>query len=136
MAEASGAVQKVAVATTDDLWTGVRDSLRAKLSHETFETWFSLIEFHGIDHAERRLNLLAPNEVVRSWVTTSFSSLLEQTLVELSLPGYSIGWITEPKVSGGHWPVYRNQQPAVTFGIIQKLRCLIRILLVRCQVSA
>lgn len=98
MAEASGAVQKVAVAATNDLWTGLRDSLRAKLSHETFETWFSSIEFHEIDHTEKRLSLQAPNEVVRNWVTTSFSSLLEQTLVELSLSGYSISWITEPKV--------------------------------------
>lgn len=97
MAEASAAVQKVTVATPEDVWIGVRDSLKAKLSHETFETWFSLIEFHGIDHAQKRLSLLAPNEIVRSWVTTSFSSLLAQTLVELSLSGYSIGWITEPK---------------------------------------
>ena len=99
MPEASGAVQKVAVRTPEDVWIGVRDSLRAKLSHETFDTWFSLIEFHGIDHAQRIISLLAPNEIVRSWVTTSFSSLLEQTLVELSLPGYSIGWITEAQVA-------------------------------------
>lgn len=99
MAEVSGAVQTAAVTTKDDLWTGVRDSLRAKLSQETFETWFSSIELHGIDYAEKKLNLLAPNEVVRNWVTTSFSSLLEQTLVELSLPGYSIDWITEPNLT-------------------------------------
>jgi chromosomal replication initiator protein len=100
MAEASGAVQKVTAATAaEDVWTRVRGSLRAKLSHETFDTWFSLIEFHGIDHAEKRISLLAPNEIVRNWVTTSFSSLLDQTLVEFSLPGYSIGWITEDKVT-------------------------------------
>ena len=96
MPEALGAVQKVAVAASVD-WGRVIDSLRTKLSPETFDTWFSLIEFHGIDHAERRLRLRAPNEIVRKWVTTSFSSLLDQTLVELSLPGYSIGWITEDK---------------------------------------
>ncbi len=100
MVEASAAVQKLTVATPEDVWAGVRDSLRAKLSHETFDTWFSLIEFHGIDHANKRLSLMAPNEIVRNWVTTSFSSLLQQTLIELSLPGYSIGWITEPKAPG------------------------------------
>ncbi len=99
MAEASGAVQKVTIGTTSDVWSGLRDSLRAKLSQETFETWFSLIEFHGIDHAAKRISLLAPNEIVRSWVTTNFSSLLQQTLVELCLPGYSIGWINEPKIT-------------------------------------
>lgn len=98
MVEASGAAKKVVVAITDDVWTGVRDSLRTKLSHETFDTWFSLIEFHGIDYAEQRLLLLAPNEIVKNWVTTNFSSLLRQTLAELSLPGYAIGWITKAKV--------------------------------------
>ncbi len=96
MPEALGAVQKVAVAAPDD-WVRVIDSLRTKLSTETFDTWFSLIEFHGIDHAGKLLRLRAPNEIVRKWVTTSFSSLLDQTLIELSLPGYSIGWLTEDK---------------------------------------
>ncbi len=104
MPEASGAVQKVTVRTPEDVWIGVRDSLRAKLSHETFDTWFSLIEFHGIDHPQKRMSLRAPNEIVRSWVTTSFSSLLEQTLVEFSLPGYSIGWITETDVTATSIP--------------------------------
>ena len=97
MAEASGAVQKVTVVTTADVWRALRESLQSKLSHETYETWFSLIEFHGIDPVEKRISLLAPNEIVRSWVTTNFSSLLRQTLVELSLQGYSIGWITDPR---------------------------------------
>ena len=97
MPEALGAVQKVTVAAPDD-WGRVIESLKTKLSSETFDTWFSLIEFHGIDHAQKKLRLRAPNEIVRKWVTTSFSSLLDQTLVELSLPGYSIGWVTEAKV--------------------------------------
>ena len=97
MAEALGAVQKVTVATTD-VWSSVIESLKAKLSNETFDTWFSLIEFHGVDHVEKTVNLKAPNEIVRKWVTTNFSSLLDQTLIELSLSEYSIGWITEAKV--------------------------------------
>lgn len=91
----------MAVATTDDVWTGVRDALRTKLSHETFDTWFSLIEFQGVDHAEKRIRLLAPNEIVRNWITTNFSTLLEQTLVELSLPGYEIGWISKVRAVQG-----------------------------------
>lgn len=108
MAEASGAVQKVTIATTTDVWRGLRDSLRGKLSHETFDTWFSLIEFHGIDHAKKKISLLAPNEIVRNWVTTSFSSLLQQTLLELSLPGYSISWITEPHVTAAVVPAFHE----------------------------
>jgi chromosomal replication initiator protein len=98
MGEASGAAKKVVVAATD-IWSSVVVSLKAKLSNETFDTWFRLIEFHGVDHAEKKLTLRAPNEIVRNWVTTNFSSLLDQTLDELTLPEYSISWMPETKIA-------------------------------------
>ena len=94
MVEALGAGQKVVFATSD-IWGSVIDSLRAQLSNETFETWFRLIEFQAVDHAEKKLSLRAPNDVVRNWVTTNFSLLLNQTLADIALPGYSINWIPE-----------------------------------------
>jgi chromosomal replication initiator protein len=94
MVEALGAVQTVVFAT-GDIWGSVIDSLKAKLSNETFETWFRLIELQGVDHAEKKLSLRAPNDVVRNWVTTNFSLLLSQTLADVALPGYSISWVPE-----------------------------------------
>ncbi|MFZ0061607.1 MAG: chromosomal replication initiator protein DnaA [Pyrinomonadaceae bacterium] len=96
MGEALGAAKKVVVAATD-IWGSVVVSLKAKLSNETFDTWFRLIEFHGVDHAEKKLTLRAPNEIVRNWVTTNFSLLLDQTLAELALPAYSISWMPETR---------------------------------------
>ena len=98
MGEASGAAKKVVVAATD-IWGSVLVSLKAKLSNETFDTWFRLIEFQGVDHAEKKLTLRAPNEIVRNWVTTNFSSLMDQTLAELALPEYSISWIPEIRIA-------------------------------------
>ncbi len=98
MGEAFGAVQKVVLATPD-IWGSVINSLKAKLSNETVDTWFRLIEFQGVEHAEKKLCLRAPNDIVRNWVTTNFSLLLNQTLAEITLPGYSVKWIPETSIA-------------------------------------
>jgi chromosomal replication initiator protein len=92
MAEQVGAV-RAAVVRGPDTWEKVINSLRGKLSNETFETWFSLIELQGIDHSQAKLSLKAPNDIVSTWVTTNFSVLLDLVFTEVGLPGYSIDWI-------------------------------------------
>src|SRR5687768_11254173 len=96
MAEHVGAVR--AVVGTRDTWERVINSLRGKLSQETFETWFSLIELHEIDHSQAKFRLKAPNDIVSTWVTTNFSVLLDLAFSEVGLPGYSIDWILQPQV--------------------------------------
>lgn len=79
----------------NDIWDGILDSLKSKLNNETFDTWFALLEFRGIDYSNSTICLRAPNEVVRGWVTTNFTSLLSLVLNELSLPGFSVRWVLE-----------------------------------------
>lgn len=74
------------------VWDGILDSIRKKLNRETVETWFNAIEFRGIDSSHRVLKLGAPNEVVRDWVNRNYAGLLDQSLSELDLGGYSIDW--------------------------------------------
>ena len=83
------------VAATTDIWEGVIHSLRAKLSKETFDTWFSLIEFRGVDYESKKVSLRAPNEIVRNWITTNFSSLINQSLSDLKLSGFSTEWLPD-----------------------------------------
>ena len=78
------------------IWDGILESIKNKLSNETFETWFSLIEFRGVDYESSSIQLRAPNEVVRAWVTTNFTSLLGEALSELNLAGYSVQWVLDP----------------------------------------
>ena len=97
MAERVGAVR--AVVSSSETWDKILNSLRGKLSNETFETWFSLIELHGIDHDQTKLSLKAPNDIVRNWVTTNFSGLLDLVFSEVGLTAYSIDWIVESQVN-------------------------------------
>ncbi len=86
-------------AATDDIWKQLVASLKTKLSAETFETWFSLIEVQAADHSAKKIVLRAPNEVVRKWVNTNFSGLLNETIAGLGLPGFSTAWVDEPAVT-------------------------------------
>ena len=92
-------------AATDDIWKQLVASLKTKLSAETFETWFSLIEVQAADHSAKKIVLRAPNEVVRKWVNTNFSALLNETIADLGLPGFSTAWVDEPAVT----PLFRTQ---------------------------
>lgn len=97
MSEHLGAV--TAVISPTDIWEGVVNSLKAKLSIETFDTWFSLLEFQGVDYRTKKVQLRAPNQIVSTWVTTNFSTLLDQALAEIGLTGFSTEWVCESPVA-------------------------------------
>jgi chromosomal replication initiator protein len=75
------------------LWDDVLRTIKTKLQGESFETWFDPIRFEGIDKSRRLIRLRAPNQVVRDWVRVNYATLMDQSLVELSLAGYSVDWI-------------------------------------------
>jgi chromosomal replication initiator protein len=75
------------------LWDDVLRTIKTKLQGESFETWFDPIRFEGIDKSRRLIRLRAPNQVVRDWVKVNYATLMDQSLVELSLAGYSVDWI-------------------------------------------
>lgn len=76
-----------------NLWNQTLSSIKTKLQGESFETWFSPIRFEGIDRAQRLVRLRVPNQVVRDWVKSNFSHLMDQSFAELGLGGYSVNWI-------------------------------------------
>src|SRR6266481_6336692 len=78
-----------------DVWLGILHSIKSKLSQESFNTWFQPLSFEGLDRYRRVVRLRAPNPVIKNWVTTNYSSLVDESLAEVSLDGYLIGWITE-----------------------------------------
>jgi chromosomal replication initiator protein len=75
------------------LWDNVLRTIKTKLQGESFETWFNPIRFEGIDNARRLIRLRAPNQVVRDWVRVNYGNLMDQSLGELSLAGYSVDWV-------------------------------------------
>ena len=76
-----------------NLWDSVLRAIRSKLQRESFETWFNPIRFEGVDRSQRLIRLRAPNQVVQDWVKSNYAGLMDQSLGELSLAGYTVHWI-------------------------------------------
>lgn len=76
------------------IWDDVLGIVREQLNRQIFETWFRPIKFVDLDHENRELCLQA-GDVTQHWVTRYYGNLLEQIMVELELPTYSVKWIPE-----------------------------------------
>jgi chromosomal replication initiator protein len=92
-----------------DVWVGFLHSLRTKLSQESFNAWFQPIQFEGLDTSERLMRLRAPSLVIRDWVKTNYSSVVDESFDELNMEGYLIDWTVEeaqatPTSPGGEQP--------------------------------
>lgn len=82
-------------AVPESVWDGVLVSIKGKLKGEAFERWFNAIHFEAIDNSQRKIRLRAPNRLVRDWVCSNYSGLVNQTLAEARLSGYSVDWVLE-----------------------------------------
>jgi chromosomal replication initiator protein len=81
------------------LWDELLRSLRASVNRETFETWFQPIQFEELDRSARTLRLRAPNHVIRDWVVSNYSNLLDRSLRDIQLNGYSLSWVIDDSSS-------------------------------------
>lgn len=84
-----------AVPSDVGVWDGVLVSIRGKLRGEAFERWFNSIHFEAIDNAHRTIRLRAPNRLVRDWVNKNYAALVNQSLAEVRLSGYSVDWVLD-----------------------------------------
>ena len=76
-----------------NVWGEILDSLRGRLNQQTLDTWFTPIQFESLDNARQVINLRAPNEVLKDWVVSNYSGLLNESLHDVALNGYSFGWV-------------------------------------------
>ena len=101
-----------------NLWESFRRAIKTKLHGESFETWFNPIRFEGIDEAQRMIRLRAPNPVVRDWVKSHYSNLIDQSLGELSLAGYSVDWVIVRRCSANRSRFTGTLRKTVPLGML------------------
>jgi chromosomal replication initiator protein len=77
------------------LWSNILHAIEKRLNHQSFETWFRPIRFDGCDDSEQVLHLRAPNQVIRDWVNSNYSEVLDESLEELNLADYHVDWLIE-----------------------------------------
>lgn len=76
-------------------WNDVLRVVRKHLNKDVFNTWFRPIGFDGVDESRQVINLRA-GQVTKDWVCQYYTNLLNETLTELDLAGYSIAWHIDP----------------------------------------
>ena len=76
-----------------NVWGKILHSLKGRLNQQTLDTWFSPIKFESLDNSEHVLRLRAPNQVVKDWVVSNYGNVLTESLNELRLSEYSVGWV-------------------------------------------
>jgi chromosomal replication initiator protein len=73
------------------VWDDVLGLVRERLNQQIFETWFLPINFIGLDEERHQLQLSA-GDATKDWVDRYYSEMLEGTLSELNLTGYTVAW--------------------------------------------
>jgi chromosomal replication initiator protein len=88
-----------------NVWGQILHSLRGRLNQQTLDTWFSPIQFESLDKSQHVINLRAPNQVVKDVVVSTYGNVLAESLDELRLSGYSVGWVVGKVSEWVHEPL-------------------------------
>jgi len=74
------------------IWNDILHAVGKRLNRQSFETWIRPILFDGCDESGHVLHLRAPNHIVKDWVSTNYSDVLDDSLAELNLSEYQLDW--------------------------------------------
>ena len=78
---------------TTNVWGRILHSLKGRLNQQTLDTWFSPIRFESLDSSQHVIHLRAPNQAIKDTVVSNYGKVLAESLNELRLSGYSVGWV-------------------------------------------
>jgi chromosomal replication initiator protein len=73
-----------------NVWDTVLSAIEKKINHESFTTWFKPITFIGKDSDTVRLGV--PDHVFEDWILNNYRDVVDESLEESGLSGYSIGF--------------------------------------------
>src|SRR5215212_22225 len=98
------------------LWSDILHAVEKRLNRQSFETWFRPIIFDGCDNSEQVLHLRAPNQVVKDWVSSNYSEVLDESLEELNLAEYHVDWRVEDEQNiTNHTVIEENEEQEMDY---------------------
>ncbi|HEY6400934.1 MAG TPA: chromosomal replication initiator protein DnaA, partial [Blastocatellia bacterium] len=77
-----------------NVWDMVLSAIERRINHESFTTWFKPITFIGQDSATIQLGV--PDPVFEDWILSNYRDVIDESLEEASLSGYSIHFEVAP----------------------------------------
>ena len=79
------------------LWNKALTIIEGKISKPSFETWLQSTKASAL--VNDQLTIIAPNEFARDWLESRYSSLIQQTLYEVTGETFTIKFIIPPSMS-------------------------------------
>jgi len=73
-----------------NVWDAVLSAIEKRINHESFTTWFKPITFIGKDGVTIQLGV--PDRVFEDWILNNYREVVDESLEEAGLPGYSIAF--------------------------------------------
>ena len=89
----------MSTAIENRVWSDIQQAVRKRLSPQSFDTWIRPIHFNGCDQSEQVLHLRAPNLIIKDWVSSNFSDVIDASLKEVNLATYHIDWTVEEEAA-------------------------------------
>ena len=80
------------------IWDDILGLVRGRLNRQVFDTWFLPIRFVELDEQQKELRVAA-GDVTKDWVCRYYADLLDATLKELNLSGFTIAWTAPAEAS-------------------------------------
>jgi chromosomal replication initiator protein len=100
------------------LWSDILHAVEKRLNRQSFETWFRPIKFDGCDNSEQVLHLRAPNQVVKDWVSSNYSEVLDESLEELNLAKYHVDWrVEDEQNTSNHTVTEENEEQEIDYSL-------------------
>src|SRR2546421_3246713 len=99
------------------LWSNILHAIEKRLNRQSFETWFRPLRFDGCDDSELVLHLRAPNQVIRDWVSSNYSEVLDESLEELNLADYHVDWLIEEDQTGTNQTFPQEKEEQETYQV-------------------
>ena len=76
--------------TQIDLLSSILFAVSKRVNHQSFNTWFRPISLATRD--DSTVYLQVPSEMFRDWITSNYFDVLEESLQELNLDGYTVSF--------------------------------------------
>src|SRR5688572_7438255 len=80
-----------------NVWEALHSAIENRIKHASFTTCFKPIAFIGIDSAT--IHLGVPDHVFEDWILNNYRDVIDESLDETSLSGYSIRFEVAPDSS-------------------------------------
>src|SRR5215471_12752666 len=90
-----------------NVWDAVLSAIEKRINHESFTTWFKPITFIGQDSATICLGV--PDHVFEDWILNNYRDVIDESLEEAGLSGYSISFEVSPDPSKTNFKIAQRR---------------------------